>query len=478
MSLRINHNIAAVNSHRNLVANDARLSKTLEHLSSGQKINRGADGPAALVISEQMRGQVAGLTQAIMNSETAVSMVQTTEAALNEMSSLMISMRQLAIHAANEGANDQTMLEADQAELANALNTMDRIARTSQFGRKPLLDGSNGINGITSGDHLTFLGATGKTMASPPSGYQVTIDQEATQSRTQGTVALTQTMIDLGETFIIREGGKTVELTTEIGETTEKVQNRLNDALRADGLKIDAYFDETGMLNLIHKDYGSKPNFSVTSSTAGVLSSMSNVPTHIQNGLDVVGRIGGEVCTADGQVLTGGYGTSVDGLSVRFTGVVDPQNPEVGRVSLESNALVFQVGGNQNQTVNVLLPNLKSDQIASRVDNESGFKNLRDLDIRSFQGAQDALLLLDEAIDQVTKTRGELGAVQKNTLETNINSLRIAKESMISAESVIRDTDMAEEMSDFTKNQIMTQSATAMLAQANQTPNNVLTLLK
>ncbi len=478
MSLRINHNLAAVNSHRNLVTNDARLSKTLEHLSSGQKINRGADGPAALVISEQMRGQVAGLTQAIMNSETAVSMVQTTEAALNEMSSLMISMRQLAIHAANEGANDQTMLEADQAELANALNTMDRIARTSQFGRKPLLDGSNGINGITSGEQLAFLGATNKTMPSPASGYQVTIDQEATQARTQGTVALTQNMIDLGETFVIREGGKTVELTTQIGETTEKVQNRINDALRGDGLKLDAYFDEMGMLNLIHKDYGSKANFSVTSSTAGVLSGMSNVPTQVQNGLDVAGRIGGEVCTGDGQVLTGGYGTIVDGLQVRFTGVVDPQNPEVGRVSLESKALTFQVGGNHNQTVSVLLPNLKSDQIAVRVDNESGFNSLRDLDIRSFQGAQDALLLLDEAIDQVTKTRGELGAVQKNTLETNINSLRIAKESMISAESVIRDTDMAEEMSDFTKNQIMTQSATAMLAQANQTPNNVLTLLK
>ena len=114
MSLRINHNVSAINSHRNLQANQAEMSKTLERLSSGLKINRASEGPASLVISEQMRAQIAGLNQAIDNSETAVSLVQTTEANMAEISNLLTSIRQLAIHAANEGVNDEVMLEADQ----------------------------------------------------------------------------------------------------------------------------------------------------------------------------------------------------------------------------------------------------------------------------------------------------------------------------------------------------------------------------
>ena len=199
MSLRINHNTAAANSHRNLLQNDARLSKSLEHLSSGMKINRAGDGPAALVISEQMRGQVAGLTQAVMNSESAVALVQTAEADLQEVNRLLISMRGLAIHAANDGINDTGMLEADQAELSNAIATIDRIAQSSQFGQKSLLDGSNGMNGTASGPGLEYVKAEVATKASPQSGYAVTVNQESTQSKIQGTVAWTPDMLDVGQ---------------------------------------------------------------------------------------------------------------------------------------------------------------------------------------------------------------------------------------------------------------------------------------
>ena len=150
MSLRINHNVSAINSHRNLQANQAEMSKTLERLSSGMKINRASEGPASLVISEQMRAQIAGLNQAIDNSETAVSLVQTTEANMSEISNLLTSIRQLSIHAANEGVNDEVMLEADQREIENALATIDRIASQAQFGTKRLLDGSRGAAGTAS----------------------------------------------------------------------------------------------------------------------------------------------------------------------------------------------------------------------------------------------------------------------------------------------------------------------------------------
>ena len=126
----------------------------------------------------------------------------------------------------------------------------------------------------------------------------------------------------------------------------------------------------------------------------------------------------------------------------------------------------------------MILPNTRSDRLARDVNNESGYMSIRDIDLRSFQGAQDALALIDQAINEITSSRSDLGAVQKNALESNITSLSIAKENLINAESVIRDTDMASEMSEFTRNQIMTQAATAMLAQANQSPNNVLALLQ
>ncbi|MFW5829923.1 MAG: hypothetical protein ACOCXA_06645, partial [Planctomycetota bacterium] len=142
MSLRINHNIASINGHRNMMRNDMAISKSLEKLSSGLRINRAADDAAGLVISEQTRAQITGLNQAIDNSETAVAMVQTAEGALDEINSLLNKSRELVLHAANEGANDTNQLLADQQELDNAIASVTRIAEQTQFGTKKLLDGS------------------------------------------------------------------------------------------------------------------------------------------------------------------------------------------------------------------------------------------------------------------------------------------------------------------------------------------------
>lgn len=461
-----------------MVQNDHRLSRTLEHLSSGLKINRASDGPATLVISEQLRCQIAGLKQAVLNSEAGVALVQTAEASLNETNRLLVSMRQLAIHASNEGVNDDIMLEADQAELVNALDSIDRISKNCEFGTKKLLDGSHGINGITGGEDLNFVKAGTRTQSSPQSGFAVEVIQESTQAQITGAIAMSEDMIDQGETLYLMEGSKSLQFTTTMGDSLDKVRAKLNRAIEEAGLNLDVYFDAMGRLTVTHKEYGSEHTFSVISSTAGVLSEKSDTPVWVQNGLDIQGTIGGEVCDGRGQILTGSKGTSVEDLSVRFTGIADPFDPEVGRVVLDSNALVFQIGGNHNQVVKVILPNTRSDRLAQDVNNESGYRSLRDIDLRTFEGAQDAISLVDKAINEVTSARAALGAVQKNALESNITSLSIAKENLINAESVIRDTDMASEMSEFTRNQIMTQSATAMLAQANQTPNNVLALLQ
>ena len=290
MSLRINNNVESLNAHRHLINNDKQLSKSIERLSSGQKINRGADGPASLVISEGMRAQIGSLQQAADNNEAAISLVQTAEGALNEVSKLLVDMRQRAVSAANLGINDQNSVNASQKEIENALEAIDRISNNTQFGSKNLLDGS---------------------------------------------------------------------------------------ALDADG------------------------------------------------------------------------------------------NPLVS----------FQIGANQGQIASVSLPNVATNQLATGVSNDSGFSSLADLDVTTGKGAEDAMGVIDKAIEEIAVARGDLGAFQKNTLESNLTSLRIASENMTAAESSIRDADMAVELAAFTRNQIMTQSATAQLAQANSMPQNVMALL-
>ena len=508
MSLRINHNTAALNSHRNLASNQAKMAKTLEKLSSGLKINRAADGPAALVISEQMRAQIAGLNQAIDNSETAVSLVQTTEANMSEIANLLTSIRQLAIHASNEGVNDEVMLEADQKEIENALDTINRIASQAQFGNKRLLDGSQGASGTTTGDNLEFVGSTLQTGDSREQGFEVKVNQIATRSTLIGSSALSDEIVKAGETLTVIESGKMATYTTNADDTAQTAVQNLRSEVARKGLSVDINLDDSGTIEVKHTDYGSDYQFQVLSSTAGVLSTNGGEIEMSAAGKDIKGTINGESAVGKGQVLTGVKGAAcVDGLSVRYYGEgreldlpegctvadlevdgeaepgkqpleVPAEGVGVGRVFVSQNSMRFQVGANRGQTVGVSVNSASPEMLSRGIANESGFDSLAKIDVRNFQGAQDTLKLVDSAIDQVAQDRGALGAFQKNSLESNLANLRVASENLISSESIIRDVDMAKEMAEFTRNQIMSESATAMLAQANQLPVNVLRLLQ
>jgi len=305
MSLRINNNIESMNAHRSLLMNDRALSKSLERLASGQKVNRAADDPAALVISEHMRAQVSGMEQAIRNNEVAISLVQTAEGSMNEISSILVSLRQRAISAANVGASDQDMINANQAEVENGLKSIDRVVSSTQFGHYKLLDGTNAAKIVTNDD---------------------------------GSIST-------------REG-----LRFHVGPNAEHMAS---------------------------------------------------------------------------------------------TSIRDMSTSALGRATVPEGEM----------------------------PNKSNFMSLADIDVRNEQGAQDALAIIDQALTEVATVRGELGAFQKHTLESNLTSLQVAAENMTAAESTIRDTDMAQELATFTRNQIMTQSATAQLAQANAMPQHVLRLL-
>lgn len=528
MTVRVNSNIPAINSHRNLIINNTEQAKVIERLSSGLKINRGADGPAALVISERLRSQTAGLEQAIDNSEAGISLVQTAEAALDEVSASLINARQLAVHAANEAVNDEFMLRANQQEIENILATVNRIAQSTQYGKKNLLDGSKGASGVVSGADLEFVDATQATKSSGATGYDVYIAQAACRAEVGGSVPLTNEIIDKGEQITIIEGSKTVNFHSIKGETVETNLNALSAAIKEAGLDIDLIrASEKGTdpnipqnITLRHQQFGSDYTFKVSSSTEGLLSTKSNIYDTIENGLDVAGEINGEEATGSGQVLTGNTGNSnTEGLAIRYKGhslpgdshssntVTEsyleqtqvseihrgernrlPQMSEAelaecigalaGTVTVSQNSLVFQIGSNAEQTTSLALRNMRTSNLGAGVENLSGFQSLAEIDVTDATKAQDTMSILDRALEEVSSTRAEIGAFQKNNLESNLNYLRIAHENVQSAKSIIRDADMAEEMTAFTRNQIMTESATAMLAQANLRGQSVLQLLK
>lgn len=477
--MRINHNTSALNTHRNLTAVDKRLNSNLEHLSSGEAIVRAADGPASLMISEQMRGQIASVTQAIRNSETSVSMVQTTEASLNEVNHLLVSLKSLAIHAANEGANDTKMMEADQLEVDNVLQSIDRISQFAMFGSKKLLDGSRTVNGVAAGEGLVFLNATTNTKTSPDEGYAVRITQGALQSEKTAERALTQEDIDSGVTLTLQEGGKVASYQTKEGENLIIVKTRLQRAIDVGDLKLEVDSTEDGELIIRHKEYGSEHSFVTASTIPGVLAEKSDALDTVQNGMDVAGTINGQLATGMGRVLTAEEGTVAQGLQVLYSGFTpdDPKIP-VGRVNVTQNSLVFQIGPSAGQRVSVGLGSVSTRTLGKNVTNESGFRSLNDITVLNGLGAEDTLRLVDKALEDVNVVRARLGAVQKNALESNIRALNITREELTNSESVLRDVDMAAEVSDMTRNQIIMQASMAMLGQANQTPRNVLTLLQ
>lgn len=233
MSLRINLNAAAQSATRYLTGNDNALGKSIEKLSSGYKINRAGDDPAGLVISEKLRAQIGGLGQAIQNSNDAINMIQTAEGALNEVHSLLRSMRNLAVHASNTGANDDAAIAADQSQLDSAIAQLNRISTNTQFGQKKLLDGSAGTQ--ASIINTTKLGNA--TMASSTVAGYVTV--QVTTAATKASVDTTTTYATAA-TAAANDGTITINGSTiSVAKATDTAQTIIN--------KINALTNTTGV---------------------------------------------------------------------------------------------------------------------------------------------------------------------------------------------------------------------------------------
>ena len=467
MALSIANNVSSLNAQHNLNRASARVAKSVERLSSGVKVNRGADGPAALVISEKQRAQIAGLRSAIDNSEKAVSVVQTAEGALSEINSLLVKVRSLAIDSANEGVNDSDALAANQAEIDNALDTIDRIAGNTQFGTRKLLDGSSGIDGVVSSSDVTFLKGTTDTKAG---NYSVVVSTTGQRGTTTATAQTTTLATD--ETLTIND----VSITLTAGLSQSQVVDRINEFSTQTGVTADTSGSAT---RLYTNSFGSQANVTVVSNVAAAGNSSGFGTTLVSDdGRDVAGTINGAAFTGSGNTATANTGAA-KGISVQFAdaaGVVDTVTGTLGTVSAIDNSLNFQIGANAGQTANIAVASVTTQALGFGVAGNQ-FNNLNEINVTSSDKAADSLAVIDAAIDEVTNSRGTLGAFQANTLESTANNLRATLENTVNAESVIRDTDFAAEIAEFTKNQVLVQAGTSVLGNANQIPQQVLGLL-
>jgi len=270
--LGIQNNVSALNAQHNLSRSQSNLNTSIERLSSGFKVNRGADGPAALVISEKQRAQIAGLKTAIDNTDKAVAVVQTAEGALTEINSLLVKARSLSIDSANTGVNDADALAANQAEIDNVLDTINRIAANTQFGDSNLLDGSSGLQGTAADSDVTFLKASSATSAG---SYAVAVTTVAERANTTAGSAQTAALT-AAETLTVNG----VSISLNAGLDQNAVVSRINEFSGQTGVVADT---NAGSTRLRTESFGTSATIDVISDTAAAGTSSGFGTTLVQD---------------------------------------------------------------------------------------------------------------------------------------------------------------------------------------------------
>ncbi|WMT40662.1 flagellin [Paenibacillus sp. D2_2] len=423
----INHNIAALNTHRQLSANTSASSKNLEKLSSGLRINRAGDDAAGLAISEKMRGQIRGLDMASKNAQDGISLIQTAEGALTETHSILQRMRELAVQSATDTNTDKDRANL-QKEVDQLAQELTRIGKDTEFNTKKLLDGSfQGTFhiGANEGQNISLTVGDMRSSALGVIGG-ATVDSTGTVTASAtGELSLVK-----GESYTVRDNGNGKY---DLLDSSNKVIAKSTDGLtftmeKADGSGAGA----TGKVVFDQKVTSGAVSFDGTGATGKAQFANSGLEsgTYTYNAADKT------ILDSNGKV----YAKSADGIT--FTDV-DGKELFTSTVALTDKAEIT-VGGT---------------------------------DISTASTASKAITTINTALESVSTERSKLGAYQ-NRLEHTVNNLGASSENLSAAESRIRDVDMAKEMVQFTKNNILTQAAQAMLAQANQQPQGVLQLLR
>jgi flagellin len=482
---RINTNVASMVAQHNLRTSQADLAVRLQRLSTGIKINRGADDPAGLIVSERLRSEIGGVQQALENAERASNVIATTEAALAEVSTLLTSIRGLTIEAANTGAFSKEEIEANQLQVDSAIDSIKRISNTTSFAGLKLLNGS--LDYLTSGvdqaaiQDVKVFGAEFGTASFLPVTVEILNSAETAQLFVSGGAggAFLSSL-----TFEV-QGNKGVQVFSFVSGTALSAVvfavNQVADATGISATLVNGANPASGML-LTSNALGSDKFVSVRKLTGGNFfqtydSAAGGNAVNRDTGEDVLALINGNLALGTGTKI--GVRTTTLNVEMNLTNGAS-QALSTYTFSITGGGAKYQVGPTVN-TANQIGFGIQS-VAPSRLGLESlGF--LSDIvtggDFSLPAGkAREAQLIIDASIDQISKLRGRLGAFERNTLDTTIRSQQIALENLTASESQIRDTDFAQETAALTRAQILQSAGTSTLAIANSVSQNVLALLQ
>lgn len=394
--MRINYNVAAMITNNNLANNDSAVAKSLQRLSSGLKINSAKDNPAGLAMAKRMNAQLMGLSMANQNASDGVSIIETADGAMSEISEMLQRMNELAMKAAN-GVESDSDREVIQDEVKQLTAEITRVADSTEFNGQRLLNGEFSLKG--------YVDASTATANINVKVYSYSSEVE-----------------------------KKVYEIDELKVNTDPVTGEY---------KVEMTLDANN---------GGFPK-DVTASFKDNLVTLKAV-----NGFEMTLDV--SKCGIDANKLP----FTIDDLKLDATGI---------------GAMRLQVGANEGQVLEINIPKISLREMGLEtkfVKNENG-QEIWTLDVSTEDAATEAIDRIEGAIHFISGVRGQLGAYQ-NRLESTINSLDITSENMTGAYSRIMDVDMAEEMTNYTTAQVMTQAATSMLAQANERPSQVLQLLQ
>ncbi|MBL8067904.1 MAG: hypothetical protein JNM28_05605 [Armatimonadetes bacterium] len=467
MSFRINTNVNAMNALRNLGMTGMEASKSTTRLSTGLRINSGADDPSGLIASESYRAQLGGIDQALRNNQDATNFSKTAEGGLDEVNRLLKDARTLAVANGN-GTLDETQKQANQTQLNSILASIDRVAANTSFGSRKLLDGSTGtqttvINGAKI-SKASFNTKIGTQAISTADNLDVDVTQAATQATLTGTktIATGATAVGAGSVSI---NGR--QFTTDATTTRTQFVDMLNEASGETG--VLASVNGSNQIVLTATKFGTGGNFELVDSN-GIMQSAAGVAsaTGLNAEADVTYTVGSNTFTSTFDQGSGLDLKDADGNTLSLTSSGNAVATLTDAIRVNSGATTFQIGGNAGQTASLSLGNFSSASLGFTSTNA----NITGTDMSV------AIAAIDSAISNVANARGQIGSFMKNTLESNVRSLGIQRENLAATESSIREIDVAEEMTNYTKLQILQQSGLSMLAQANSAPQAVLSLLR
>lgn len=469
---RINTNINSLQALHSLTMNQNELSTRLQRLSTGLRINNAKDDPAGLIASETLRSEMAGITQAIDNSQRAGNVINTAEGSLNEVSSLLLEVQNLTNQAANTGALSPDEVKANQLQVDSILNSINRISNTTQFNGVKLLNGS--LDYTTSGIIGSAITNAQINTAKIPDNSNIDLTVQVTASAQVGTITFAASGIATTPTTIEIAGNTgTEQLSFAASAHNSAIATAIDQVKDSTGVSASVMSD--GTLSLYSTAYGSK-NFISVKTISGTFT------TNVQksSGVDAKVLINGNQADVDGttaSVRTSDLDVTLQ-LNAKFAQLGTGLNG-ITNFYITGGGARFQLGSEVNRNGQVQV-GLGSVSTGSLGDNNTGFvSSMGSGGINSLVSGNttQAQKILDSAIRQVATLRGRLGAFQKDILDTNTNSLNVALENVTSSESAIRDADFASETAAMTRAQVLVQANTSVLATANATPQSVLTLL-